>query len=179
MKKVPLFVYIVLLLACETPKNDKTETDTTEAAQKLTSKEPITYSSDFAVGSSQHSQMILDLWKDFDENTIDESKADFADSVTMMTSDGTIMSGLKDSMLNNMKAYRDMFTKVNSTVKAIMPAHSNNKNENWVLIWGTEHRTTKDNKEDSVHLQETWRINKNGKVDLMMQYARAAMPPTL
>jgi hypothetical protein len=59
----------------------------------------------------------------------------------------------------------------------VMAVKSTDKNEDWVLIWGMETDTHKNGKIDSVNLQETWRINKDGKADLLMQYMRPAAPP--
>lgn len=53
-----------------------------------------------------------------------------------------------------------------STVNAIMPVKSNDKNENWALIWCKEVDTDKGGKIDSFYLQETWRFNKDGKANL-------------
>ena len=59
---------------------------------------------------------------------------------------------------------------------AIFPVKSTDKNEDWVCIWGTEVNTDKKGKTDSVHLQETWRFNKDGKIDLLYQHSRVAKP---
>jgi hypothetical protein len=40
-----------------------------------------------------------------------------------------------------------------------------------------ETTTAKNGKVDSVDLQETWRLNKDGKVNLLFQFSRATAPP--
>jgi hypothetical protein len=45
------------------------------------------------------------------------------------------------------------------------------RNENWVALWGTETDTSPDGKTQKTDLQEIWRINKDGKVDFMKQFA--------
>jgi hypothetical protein len=87
---------------------------------------------------------------------------------------GTEMKGTRDSILASTKAYRNSFGNVSSKVDAVLSTKSTDKNDDWVLVWGTEVHTRK-NVTDSVHLQETWRFNKDGKVDFMMQYVR--QPP--
>jgi len=57
-----------------------------------------------------------------------------------------------------------MFTTIKSTVTAILPVKSTDKNEHWVSIWGSEISTDKKGKIDSVSLQESWRFNKDGKI---------------
>ena len=47
------------------------------------------------------------------------------------------------------------------------------KKENWVLVWATEINTDVNGKKDTAALMETWRINKDGKADLLLQFDRA------
>jgi hypothetical protein len=70
-----------------------------------------------------------------------------------------------------------MYAKVQSSVAVFIPLKATDKNENWVTIWGKEVNTDKKGKMDSTELQETWRLNSNGKIDLLYQYAAAAAPP--
>ena len=119
----------------------------------------------------------MKLWKDFDNGNLSLSLGSFADSVEIHTADGSIMKGHKDSVMKNVQGYRDMFSSTSSDVHALIPLRSTDKNEDWVTVWGTEHHTWKNGKIDSVHLQETWRFNKDGKVDFMMQYERATTAP--
>ena len=121
--------------------------------------------------------MVLGLWKDFDNNTIDNSLDKFADTVTMMMP-GFEMAGVtRDSALVSSKEYRSMFSKVTSRISAVMALKRTDKNEEWVLVWGPEVHTNKKNVTDPVQLQETWRLNKDGKIDFMFQYMRNTPAP--
>jgi hypothetical protein len=42
------------------------------------------YSSNFAIGNPEHSKMVLDLWKDWDDNAFDRHDY-FADTMVMIT----------------------------------------------------------------------------------------------
>jgi hypothetical protein len=42
-----------------------------------------------------------------------------------------------------------------------------------VLVWAKEINTDAKGKIDTSHLMETWRINKDGKADMLLQYDRA------
>ena len=55
-------------------------------------------------------------------------------------------------------------------VDAVTALRSTDKNENWALVWGMETSTDMKGKVDSTNLMETWRFNKDGKVDLLYQY---------
>lgn len=134
------------------------------------------YSSSFEMGDPQHAKTILDLWKHFDNNTLDNGVGSFADSVTMQLADGTVMSGPRDSIIAGAKGYRSQFAAVNSSVDAFVVLKSTDKNASWVNIWGKEVRTDKKGKKDSSQLMESWMLNDQGKVALMLQYAAKAWP---
>ena len=68
--------------------------------------------------------------------------------------------------MDNMKSW------IADTINAVMPVYSTDKKENWVLVWATEINTDKTGKTDTVQLMETWRINKDGKADVLYQYDR-------
>ncbi len=173
-----------LLFSCTTGDKTDTSTDSTKmGSSKMSSTDPVTYpyavtySSQFEKSNDQNSQMVLGLWKDFDNNTLDNSLDKFADTVTMMMPGFEMVSVTRDSALRSTKSYRSMFSKVVNRVDAVTALRSTDKNEEWVLVWGTEVHTNKKNVTDSVHLQETWRLNKDGKIDYMMQYMRNTPAP--
>ena len=78
-----------------------------------------------------------------------------------------------------MQAYRSSFKGMEMTMDAIFAVKSTDKNEDWVTVWGTEIQTDMNGKVDSISLQETWRFNKAGKVDLMFQAVRKGILPPL
>jgi hypothetical protein len=76
----------------------------------------------------------------------------------------------KAASLEGAKKFRSGLTTVKSTVDAWVPLKSTDKNEDWVTIWGTETDTWPDGKIDTYNVHEVWRINKDGKIDLMRQF---------
>ena len=185
MKMLLIFAVSASFFAsCNTAtKNDDATDSTGRASAKMSSAEPVmlpypvAYSSQFEKSDDRNSQLVLGLWKDYDNNTFDNSKDKFADTVTLLMP-GVEMTGVtRDSALASINAYRSTFGNVASRVAAVTALKSTDKNEEWVLVWGTEVHTNKKNVTDSVHLQETWRINKDGKFDLMMQYMRNPPAP--
>ena len=127
-----------------------------------------TYSSNFVMGNPAHSRMILNMWKDWDDNAFDRN--DFwADTIAIYLPDGTVMKG-KSAAMEGAKKYRGGLASAKSTVHAWVPLRSTDKNENWVAIWGTEVDTWPDGKVETLELHEIWRINKDGKIDLMRQF---------
>ncbi len=127
-----------------------------------------TYSSDFKAGKSALANRILEVWKDWDDNQLDRHDY-FADTLTMMFSDGSVIKGKKENF-EAAKKYRNGFTKVVSTVHAWMPLTSNDRKEDVVCIWGNEVNTLPDGKEETRDIHEVWWFNTDGKVSMMRQW---------
>ncbi|MES1220009.1 MAG: hypothetical protein ABUT20_31190 [Bacteroidota bacterium] len=181
MKKLLIVMAIaaITLAACNSNKEEAkpvASTETTSMAD-VTYPYPISYSSKFELADPKYGQIILGLWKDWDNGTLSNSKDAFADSVEMHFADGSMMHSVRDSVLAAGQMYRDMYTKAVSEVNAVTALRSMDKDENWALVWGKEVDTDKKGKVDSFYLQETWRFNKAGKVDLLYQYKAAGTPP--
>lgn len=164
MKRLLISVFsLVLIFQCE--ENFAQKKDKMDYPYKAN------YSSDFSMGNSQNSKIVLDLWKDWDDNAFDRHDY-MADTVVMYFPDGSMVRG-KDSAMAGAKRYRGSMSGASSSVDAWMPLKSIDRNENWVAIWGTETDTFADGKTEKRDLHEIWRINKDGKVDFMKQFASA------
>jgi hypothetical protein len=180
MKKIFLVALAATIAACNANKSgttDTTATSTDTTSQKINSPYPVAYSSDFAMDAPKNAETILTIWKDYDNGDLSAHKDMFADSIYMHFANGIEISGPRDSILAMAQNARNASEKVVSSVDAIIPVKSKDKNENWALIWGKEIDTDKSGKVDSFYLQETWRFNKDGKADLLYQYHAAATPP--
>jgi hypothetical protein len=178
MKKMLLiFMGTALLSAC----NDDTKTTATNAgedsaAQTSSVSLPYTasYSSSFKMGNDDHSTMIVQgSWKDWENNTMDNMKSWAADTIVAYQSDNTMVKGV-DSLQARWKRYRSDYTSVIDTLHSVVPLYSTDKKENWVLVWVKEINVDKKGKTDTVEVMETWRLNKDGKADLVLQYDRHA-----
>ena len=153
----------------------KTEAGNDTAVAKMDVALPYTasYSSSFEMGNADHSAMILQgSWKDWEMNTLDNMKNWAADTLTVYHSDNSMVKGI-DSLAARWKRGRAKYSAVATTIDAVIPVHSKDKNENWVLVWATEVDTNPDGKKDTAYVMETWRINKDSKADLLYQFDRA------
>lgn len=127
-----------------------------------------TYSSNFVMGNTNYSKMVLELWKDWDNN--DFAAHDYmADTIIMFFPDGTISQG-KDSVLAGAKRVRGSMSGAVSTLQAWVPLKSVDRDEDWVALWGEETDTWADGKKETRDVQEIWKFNKEGKIALMRQY---------
>lgn len=181
MKKfIKFFLPCIVLAGMLFLNTVQAQTDKAKAKEKVQKADQsmpytATYSSKFQIGDPKYSQIIMKLWKDWDDNALDQSVNMFADTMVMYHPDGTVLKG-KEQNQAEAKKYRGQFTNVKSTIHAVVSLKSTDRNENWVAIWGTEEDTAKDGKVTSTELHEVWRFNKDGKIDLMRQF-QAKTPP--
>lgn len=175
MRNYFAFAFIILFASCNsgasTAPVDNPTTKTDSNSAEVSYPYAINYSTKFEFIDPQKGKMILDVWKDFDNNTLDNSKDKFADTVDMKTP-GHIQRASRDSIISSTKSYRDRFTAVTSKVDVVLSVRSTDQSADWVLVWGKEIHTDKKNKTDSVEIHELWGLNKEGKIETMEQYVR-------
>ena len=166
MQKFLCVLLITLaVVSCNTPAP-------VEAKKEMSLSMPASYSSSFVVGDPAYGEMIVQgSWKDWQDNKLDNMKSWIADTIRAYHSDNSMVQGA-DSLIARWKTGRATYTSVVDTVDAVMPIYSTDKKENWVLVWATEHNTKADGTTETVNVMETWRINKDGKADLLMQFDR-------
>ena len=175
MKKIFFCLSIAFLLAaCNNEKKADTTTSETKmdkpaVALALTPS----YSSSFEMGNPEYSAMIVKgSWKDWVDNNMDDMKSWVADTVLAIHSDNSMIRGA-DNLIAKWKDDRAKYSSAVDTINAVMSVHSTDKNENWVLVWATAYGTKLDGTKDTSAIMETWRINKDGKADLLLQFDRA------
>jgi hypothetical protein len=157
MKKLIMLLFVVICCAA--------------ASHAQGGKSPYTanYSSSFTIADPAYSEKVLMLWKDFENNALDSHIGWFADTVTMTLADGTTVKG-KAENLSGAKAFRASLKDYKANVDAWVSLKSTDRNQNVVCIWGNEEYTDKDGKPVKHRIQEVWGFNKDGKIDLMLQY---------
>ena len=130
------------------------------------------YSSNFKMADQSYADKILTVLKDFENNTLDNHIGWFADTVTMMLASGTMTKGKMEN-LNGAKQFRGSLSNYKLSLDAWVSLKSVDRDQNVVCVWETEEYTTADGKQVKESLQEVWGFNKDGKIDLMLQYAQA------
>jgi hypothetical protein len=129
------------------------------------------YSSNFKMADQSYADKIMTVLKDFENNTLDNHIGWFADTVTMMLASGNIMKG-KTENLNGAKQFRGSISNYKVSLDAIVSLKCVDRDQNVVCVWTTEEYTTTDGKKVKESLQEVWGFDKDGKIDLMLQYAQ-------
>ena len=177
MKKLLVFLTSLFALACG---EQKTSGETAEPKAMVPANMygfTLGYSASFVMDDPKNAESVLSLWKDWNDGDLSVSRKHFADSVALFLPDGSSMVGPTDSVLAGMQQYRSSIKDMKASVDAVFAVTSTDKNEDWVAIWGSEVFTNPQGKVDSTSLQETWRFNKDGKVDMMFQAARKGILP--
>jgi len=128
------------------------------------------YSSKFTIADESYANKVLTLWKDFEDNMLDRHLDWFADSVSMSLATGETVKG-KAANLAGAKSYRGSLKNYKISLDACMSLKSD-RGDNVVCVWGTEDFTDGSGKHVMQHIQEVWGFNKDGKVDLLLQYVR-------
>ena len=129
------------------------------------------FSLSFKMGDATYSNIILNLWKDWDDNQLTRQDY-FADTVTMWLSDVSVTHG-KAANLEGATKFRGGLSKSKSTLHAWVPLYSIDVKFNMVAVWGIEEDTHADGKVESVEIHEVWWFNKDGKVVGMRQWNSA------
>lgn len=175
MKKLTAFFLMAALASCNTGDDKTNAGDTTAGATPnkaaVSYAYPIRYSANFEMGDPAKGQKITELWKDFDNNTLDNQTSSFADTVTMEMP-GMMFTGTRDTVMKMTKEYRGTIKSMKSAVDVVMTtkAPDVDKDGSWVSIWGSEVVVNNNGTTDSSKLHENWHFNKDGKIDYIMQY---------
>jgi len=166
-------IMFVLFTTCQTSTGYDTKTDTTKvAADTITYPYKPSYGADFDLGDPKYAKIILEIWKDFDDNTLTNHRAAFADTMAAGLMDGSDFYGPSDSMLAHMAAYRGSLASATSKVATWVTLKPKGKQQVWVSIWGQSTEVQKDGSKDSLFLNESWMFNKDGKIVYMEQLSR-------
>lgn len=132
------------------------------------------YSSQFVPGSPTHARLVLEMWRAWESNTLNQYRDALADSVVLELSNGEVYSG-KDKVIAALKQFRDSLAATKVTMEAWMPYKSMDRDEDLVAIWAREEDTDKNGKVTNTRYHEVWMLDKNGKVAAVRQYS-AQMP---
>ena len=113
--------------------------------------------------------MVLDFYMAWRDGRVKDLRPLFADTVAADFSDGTQFRGTADSLVELGQKVRDEIQALDYKMTAWMPAHSVDKNEDWVFVWDESYTTHKDGSKDSAQTHGLYQI-KNGKIAYWAEY---------
>jgi hypothetical protein len=179
MKKNFILAGLVFLFACNS--NQTKETTTTELAPsasvdaaKLVYPYPVNYDN-FKLDDQKNTEVVLKIWKLWDDGDLTSQKQYWADSAEVHTWDGLYIKGSRDSISASGSRYRSNFKSITSSVSGVVSFtirnKASNQDENWASVWGKRVSVEKNGKADSVFLHEAWKLNSAGKGEILFQFA--------
>lgn len=177
MKRIFVILSACAFMACNNEKAAEASAEAKANVPANTSGFTPQYSFSFVMDSAKNTETVLALWKAWQDGDLSVVRNHFADSLALFFSDGSSMAGNTDTVMKGVQAYRSSMKQMNSKADAAFAVRSTDKNENWVAVWGVDISTDMNGKVDTTSIQETWRFNKDGKVDLMFQATRKGMLP--
>jgi hypothetical protein len=175
MKKF-LFILLVSILYVSCSSNQSSTATTTDSIVAPAKEAPLTmpykasYSSDISVGNQSNALTVLNSYKAWETGDMVAFANTLSDSVDVNFSDGSKFTGTKDSMMKMASKYRDSIASVKIDMDVWLPVHSNDKNEDAVLVWYKEIDTYKSGKIDSIYYNDINGI-KDGKIDFVESMA--------
>lgn len=181
MKLVILLASLFLFLSCNSNKEKAQQPASTTAtgeSANIAYPLPTLYSATWEAGDPKHAAMVLNIAKDWMDSNFESLNKNFADSIYIYLASGDRMIGARDSIMTTMKNFRKMYSEVKAEIHSIVPLRHRDTKEDWVCVWLKEITTTSEGKKDSVEIQESWRLNNQGKAELVYQYAATIKLPT-
>jgi hypothetical protein len=172
-KTLYLFAAIALLASC---KSETKPTDTAAKTDSVVMPLKASYSSSFTISdNSKNAQLVLQSYKDWEDNNLKNAPAYLADTVTMDFSSGRHLMAPRDGIVKDWQNFRDSLSSVKLNIVAVTNLHSTDKNADWVGVWYTEIDTYKTGKVDSAFYQDDNRIV-NGKMSYISSKRRPLLP---
>lgn len=176
-----VLIAALFLMACnnekKTESTDKDEAKNEQATMAYPYK--AAYSSDFSMGNPNHVKTVLDLYKMWEDNKLEEMKTLLADTVSIDFSDGFKVKDITaDSMINFARQFRSALSSVKVMFDAWMPVHVNDTKEDYVLVWSRDYNTDMSGKVDSLSMHAYFLI-KDNKIRSWSEFNQklAAPPP--
>ena len=170
-----LLVFLAAAIACNQEKPQDTTSETMEPAAPMAMNFPyeIDYSSSWEIGNPAYAEMVVQgSWKDWEDNNIDNMANWVIDTIWVAHSNNQIVQG-RDTLIARWKTARAKIKETNIQINAVLPMYSTDRKEHWVCVWATSIDTSTEGVTDTTALMETWRINSEGKADMLLQFDRA------
>jgi hypothetical protein len=134
---------------------------------------PSAYPSDWKIGDPQNIVKVQELYKIMlSDSNYEAMRPYFADTVTNVLFDNRKVRLSADEFINNVKQFRQGFKTLDEDFRNYVSLRSDAQNIDMVLFWLKEKGVRKNGKVDSSGYQETWRFNKEGKIDYRSTYVR-------
>src|SRR5437773_810850 len=129
MRKLIIPLAVVLLAACNNAKVESMNTGKDTTNQNVQYAYPVAMSK-FQIGDANNAKMVTEIWKDWDNGTLQNHKDYWADSVSFFIANNPPMMGPRDSVLAHGQAFRNTISASESSIDAIVPLNNLDSTQN-------------------------------------------------
>lgn len=134
---------------------------------------PSAYPSDWKIGDPQKIVKVQELYKIMlSDSNYEAMKPYLADTVTNVLFDNRKVKLSAEEFINTVKQFRQGYKTLDENFRNYVSLRSDAQNIDMVMFWLKEKGVRKNGKIDSSGYQETWRFNKEGKIDYRSTYVR-------
>lgn len=134
---------------------------------------PSTYPSDWTIGDPKNIVKVQELYKIMlSDSNYEAMLPYFADTVTNVLFDNRRVKLSAEEFIDNVKQFRKGFKTLDEQFRSYVSLRSDTQNMDMVMLWLKEKGVRQNGKVDSSGYQETWRFNKDGKIDYRSTYVR-------
>jgi hypothetical protein len=127
-------------------------------------------------GRQHDIEVVLNVFKAWENNDMKVIKANFTDSVELYFPTGDVFNNSIDSFIKIANTYFvDSLNKKEIIFYRWISEHSVEKNEDWVRIWYKEIDSYKNGRIDSIELQDD-NLMRNGKINKVYSHMRKLNP---
>ena len=158
---VPVIAGIVLLASC---KGAPVSTAPAAKDSSVVMPYKASYSSSFTISDSvKNEQLVLQSYKDWEDDKLSNGAAYLADTLTMDFPNGLHLKLKRDSIIHFWQKFRDSLSSSKIDMVSIVNLHSIDKNADWVCVWYKQTDTYKTGKVDSAFYNDVNNVAK-GKI---------------
>jgi hypothetical protein len=134
---------------------------------------PSAYPSDWKIGDPQNIVKIQELYKIMlSDSNYEAMRPYLADTVSNILFDNRKIKLSAEEFINRVKQFRQGYKTLDEDFRNYVSLRSDSQNIDMVMLWLKEKGVRKNGKVDSSGYQETWRFNKDGKIDYRSTYVR-------
>jgi ketosteroid isomerase-like protein len=173
MKNYFGLLILCFVIACNS-STEKKETAAAPAAEKKAVDLPYkaAYAADWTQDvSDEDLKMVLQSYKDWEDNNKAGLRSAFGDSVMVDMADGTHLNTKTDDIVKTFFTYRDSLTSSKIRMQSWAKLYSPEKKDGYVVTWYDQYDTFKSGKIDSATYHDINQV-KNGKITWYAQYKR-------
>jgi len=164
-----------MLTACDKIK-PISEVDNSSSMDTMQYAYKARYTHNFEIGNPKYAQIVLNVAKAYETNTMASVRDAFADTVLVDFYDGSSFRGPKDSLIKTITDARSQFASVTTIYGLWVSLQPKGKDEAWVFTWCRETDVMKDSTKQATFFDENWQFNAEGKISYMVQNARKPHP---